>query len=71
MHFIIILCVQLLSYVGYTSPECLQKVGEPLNIPWKPPSKITQENEDEVVGVVVNQRNAELEFLMKFDMDLT
>ncbi|XP_035704350.1 ral GTPase-activating protein subunit alpha-1 isoform X3 [Folsomia candida] len=61
----------LLSYIGHTSEEVLQKVGEPLNVPWKPPSAITQENEDDVVAAVVNQRNAELEFLMKFDMDLT
>lgn len=60
-----------MSYIGHTSEEVLQKVGEPLNVPWKPPSAITQENEDDVVAAVVNQRNAELEFLMKFDMDLT
>jgi hypothetical protein len=47
------------------------RVGEPLSTPWKPPLTVTQENEDDVVAAVVNQRNTELEFLMKFDLDST
>lgn len=61
----------LLNYIGYTSPECLLRVGEALTTPWAPPSTVTQDIEDDVVSAVVNQRNAELEFLMKFDADST
>ncbi|CAL8089966.1 unnamed protein product [Orchesella dallaii] len=61
----------LLQYIGYSSPECLLRVGEPLTSPWDPPPSLSQDAEDDVVAAVVNQRNMEMEFLMKFDMDST
>jgi hypothetical protein len=66
-----VLYIQLLEYIEHSSPECVLKVGEHLTSPWGPPPSLNQEQEDDVVASVVSQRNNEVEYLLKVDMDVT
>ncbi|KAJ9597262.1 hypothetical protein L9F63_011866, partial [Diploptera punctata] len=49
----------LLQYLGYTSPECLESLDTPRNIPSAPPPPLTREVEEDTITTVLNQRNAE------------
>ncbi|XP_066154941.1 probable Rho GTPase-activating protein CG5521 isoform X2 [Euwallacea fornicatus] len=49
----------LLQYLGYTSPECLESPNIKLNEPGPPP--LFLELEQDVIGSVINQRNVEIE----------
>lgn len=51
--------MQLLQYLGHTSPECLESFDRKLNEPAVPP--ISTEIEQEAIASVINQRNIEME----------
>lgn len=51
--------LQLLQYLGHTSPECLETFDRKLNEPALPPLSI--EIEQEAIASVINQRNLEVE----------
>eukprot|EP00058_Branchiostoma_floridae_P024682 XP_002610172.1 hypothetical protein BRAFLDRAFT_121545 [Branchiostoma floridae] len=54
---------QMLQYVGHTSPECLQKPGEPLNEPAVPPEEIVTEREDSTIQAVLQQCDIEADYV--------
>lgn len=53
--------LQLLQYIGHSSPECLETFDRKLNEPSAPP--IFMELETEAIGSVINERNLELDQL--------
>ncbi|KAK7793523.1 hypothetical protein R5R35_010590 [Gryllus longicercus] len=53
----------LLQYIGHTSPECLESLDTPRNIPAPPPPPLSREAEEDAITTVLGQRNAEQEFL--------
>lgn len=57
------LYLQLLQYIGHTSPECLEALDTPLNAPAPAPSSHIAQLEDEMLSTVLSQRNAELDYL--------
>ncbi|XP_066281376.1 ral GTPase-activating protein subunit alpha-1-like isoform X3 [Branchiostoma lanceolatum] len=54
---------EMLQYIGHTSPECLQKPGEPLNEPAFPPEEIVAEREDSTIQAVLQQRDIEADYV--------
>jgi len=61
--------LQLLQYLGHTSPECLESLDTPRNIPAPPPPPLTREVEEDTITMVLNQRNAEQEYLQRHSAD--
>ncbi|PSN32061.1 Ral GTPase-activating protein subunit alpha-2, partial [Blattella germanica] len=61
----------LLQYLGHTSPECLESLDTPRNIPAAPPPPLTREVEEDTITTVLNQRNAEQEYLQRHTSDIT
>jgi hypothetical protein len=61
---------QLLQYLGHTSPECLESLDTPRNIPAPPPPPLTREVEEDTITMVLNQRNAEQEYLQRHSADI-
>ncbi|GFG28404.1 hypothetical protein Cfor_11332, partial [Coptotermes formosanus] len=59
----------LLQYLGHTSPECLESLDTPRNIPAAPPPPLTREVEEDTITMVLNQRNAEQEYLQRHSAD--
>ncbi|KAK3931767.1 Ral GTPase-activating protein subunit alpha-2 [Frankliniella fusca] len=55
----------LLQYIGYTSPECLESLDTPRNLPSAPPPPLFAELEQEVMTCILNQRFNEQEYLQK------
>ncbi|KAJ7991111.1 hypothetical protein DPEC_G00293870 [Dallia pectoralis] len=53
---------QMLQYLGYSSPECLQRAGTPLNIPAPPPVCVSEKQEKDVISGVLKQRAEERDF---------
>uniref|UniRef100_A0A3P9HWR6 Ral GTPase activating protein, alpha subunit 1 (catalytic) n=1 Tax=Oryzias latipes TaxID=8090 RepID=A0A3P9HWR6_ORYLA len=53
---------EMLQYLGYSSPECLQRAGMPLNIPAAPPTCVTEKQENDVINAILKQSAAEREF---------
>lgn len=51
--------MQLLQYLGHTSPECLENLNRKLNEPAVPPMSVDLENE--AIASVISQRNIELD----------
>ncbi|GLH07913.1 Probable Rho GTPase-activating protein CG5521 [Gryllus bimaculatus] len=51
------------DYIGHTSPECLESLDTPRNIPAPPPPPLSREAEEDAITTVLGQRNAEQEFL--------
>lgn len=51
--------LQLLQYLGHTSPECLESFDRKLNEPTPPP--ISADFEQEAIGSVISERNMELD----------
>lgn len=51
--------MQLLQYLGHTSPECLENLNRKLNEPAAPPMSVDLENE--AIASVISQRNTELD----------
>ncbi|XP_056281612.1 ral GTPase-activating protein subunit alpha-1 isoform X3 [Pseudoliparis swirei] len=54
---------EVLQYLGYSSPECLQRAGMPLNIPAPPPSCVSEKQENDVINAILKQSAAEREFV--------
>ncbi|KAK1792890.1 hypothetical protein P4O66_001621 [Electrophorus voltai] len=55
---------EMLQYLGYSSPECLQHTGTPLNIPAPPPACISEKQENDVIDAVLKQCAEERELLL-------
>ncbi|KAM4723902.1 ral GTPase-activating protein subunit alpha-1 isoform 7-T7 [Anableps anableps] len=55
---------EMLQYLGYSSPECLQRAGMPLNIPAPPPGCVSEKQENDVINAILKQSAAEREFVL-------
>ncbi|XP_041827325.1 ral GTPase-activating protein subunit alpha-1 isoform X3 [Melanotaenia boesemani] len=55
---------EMLQYLGYSSPECLQRAGMPLNIPAPPPTCVSEKQENDVINAILKQSAAEREFVL-------
>ncbi|XP_061600494.1 ral GTPase-activating protein subunit alpha-1 isoform X1 [Cololabis saira] len=55
---------EMLQYLGYSSPECLQRAGMPLNIPAAPPTCVSEKQENDVINAILKQSAAEREFVL-------
>uniref|UniRef100_T1JGD1 Rap-GAP domain-containing protein n=1 Tax=Strigamia maritima TaxID=126957 RepID=T1JGD1_STRMM len=55
----------LLQYIGHSSPECLDKPGQPLNIPSFPPVVLSEDLETETISTILYQRSYEMDFITK------
>uniref|UniRef100_A0A3Q3WB60 Rap-GAP domain-containing protein n=1 Tax=Mola mola TaxID=94237 RepID=A0A3Q3WB60_MOLML len=55
---------EMLQYLGYASPECLQRAGMPLNIPALPPGCVSEKQENDVINAILKQSAAEREFVL-------
>uniref|UniRef100_A0A8C6PW25 Ral GTPase activating protein catalytic subunit alpha 1 n=1 Tax=Nothobranchius furzeri TaxID=105023 RepID=A0A8C6PW25_NOTFU len=55
---------EMLQYLGYSSPECLQRAGMPLNIPAPPPVCVSEKQENDVINAILKQSAAEREFVL-------
>ncbi|XP_057716323.1 ral GTPase-activating protein subunit alpha-1 isoform X7 [Corythoichthys intestinalis] len=55
---------EMLQYLGYSSPECLQRAGLPLNIPVPPPACVSEKQENDVINAILKQSAAEREFVL-------
>ncbi|XP_034530539.1 ral GTPase-activating protein subunit alpha-1 isoform X1 [Notolabrus celidotus] len=55
---------EMLQYLGYSSPECLQRAGNPLNIPASPPVCVSEKQENDVINAILKQSAAEREFVL-------
>ncbi|XP_051501988.1 ral GTPase-activating protein subunit alpha-1-like isoform X3 [Myxocyprinus asiaticus] len=53
---------EMLQYLGYSSPECLQRTGAPLNIPAPPPTCVSEKQENEVINAILKQCAEEQDF---------
>ncbi|XP_070578074.1 ral GTPase-activating protein subunit alpha-1-like isoform X2 [Ptychodera flava] len=60
---------ELLQYIGHTSNECLQKPGQPLNIPAMPPEEITSQMQTSIKSCLLQQYEIEEEYVQKHAMD--
>uniref|UniRef100_A0AAQ4S7F1 Ral GTPase activating protein catalytic subunit alpha 1 n=1 Tax=Gasterosteus aculeatus aculeatus TaxID=481459 RepID=A0AAQ4S7F1_GASAC len=61
---------EMLQYLGYSSPECLQRAGMPLNIPAPPPACVSEKQENDVINAILKQSAAEREFVLHRGEDL-
>ncbi|KAK9533356.1 hypothetical protein VZT92_008478 [Zoarces viviparus] len=61
---------EMLQYLGYSSPECLQRAGMPLNIPAPPPACVAEKQENDVINAILKQSAAEREFVFHRGEDL-
>uniref|UniRef100_H3DHJ1 Ral GTPase activating protein catalytic subunit alpha 1 n=1 Tax=Tetraodon nigroviridis TaxID=99883 RepID=H3DHJ1_TETNG len=61
---------ETLQYLGYSSPECLQRAGMPLNIPAPPPGCVSEKQENDVINAILKQSAAEREFVLQRGEDL-
>uniref|UniRef100_A0A673BX06 Ral GTPase activating protein, alpha subunit 1 (catalytic) n=1 Tax=Sphaeramia orbicularis TaxID=375764 RepID=A0A673BX06_9TELE len=59
---------EMLQYLGYSSPECLQRAGMPLNIPAPPPACVSEKQENDVINAILKQSAAEREFVLHLNM---
>uniref|UniRef100_A0A7N6BD13 Rap-GAP domain-containing protein n=1 Tax=Anabas testudineus TaxID=64144 RepID=A0A7N6BD13_ANATE len=59
---------EMLQYLGYSSPECLQRTGMPLNIPAPPPACVSEKQENDVINAILKQSAAEREFVLHLNM---
>uniref|UniRef100_A0A4W5JSI5 Ral GTPase activating protein catalytic subunit alpha 1 n=1 Tax=Hucho hucho TaxID=62062 RepID=A0A4W5JSI5_9TELE len=53
---------EMLQYLGYSSPECLQRAGAPLNIPAPPPVCVSEKQENDVINAILKQCAGERDF---------
>lgn len=53
---------EMLQYLGYSSPECLQRTGAPLNIPAPPPNCVSEKQENDVINAILKQCAEEQDF---------
>ncbi|XP_067311978.1 ral GTPase-activating protein subunit alpha-1 isoform X7 [Pseudorasbora parva] len=55
---------EMLQYLGYSSPECLQCTGAPLNIPAPPPTCVSEKQENDVINGILKQCAEEQDFAL-------
>ncbi|XP_077095149.1 ral GTPase-activating protein subunit alpha-1 isoform X4 [Siphateles boraxobius] len=55
---------EMLQYLGYSSPECLQYTGSPLNIPAPPPTCVSEKQENDVINGILKQCAEERDFML-------
>ncbi|XP_067224438.1 ral GTPase-activating protein subunit alpha-1 isoform X5 [Chanodichthys erythropterus] len=55
---------EMLQYLGYSSPECLQCTGAPLNIPAPPPNCVSEKQENDVINAILKQCAEERDFTL-------
>ncbi|KAG1973126.1 ral GTPase-activating protein subunit alpha-1 [Pimephales promelas] len=55
---------EMLQYLGYSSPECLQYTGAPLNIPAPPPTCVSEKQENDVINGILKQCADERDFTL-------
>jgi hypothetical protein len=60
---------QLLGYIGNTSPECLLQPGVPVNIEGPIPEDLNENAESMMKNMVLNQKEAELEYFNRHKND--
>ncbi|XP_045065044.1 ral GTPase-activating protein subunit alpha-1-like [Coregonus clupeaformis] len=53
---------EMLQYLGYSSPECLQRAGAPLNIHAPPPVCVSEKQENDVINAILKQCAEERDF---------
>uniref|UniRef100_A0A673N0E1 Ral GTPase-activating protein subunit alpha-1-like n=1 Tax=Sinocyclocheilus rhinocerous TaxID=307959 RepID=A0A673N0E1_9TELE len=61
---------EMLQYLGYSSPECLQRTGAPLNIPAPPPTCVSEKQENDVINAILKQCAEERDFTLHCGNDL-
>ncbi|KAK6182371.1 hypothetical protein SNE40_010078 [Patella caerulea] len=61
----------LLCYIGHTSPECLLRLGKPLNINPPIPEDLCDQAEGMMTSMVLDQRQAELEYYKHHKADVS
>ncbi|KAK2879033.1 hypothetical protein Q8A67_019824 [Cirrhinus molitorella] len=61
---------EMLQYLGYSSPECLQRTGAPLNIPALPPTCVSEKQENDVINAILKQCAEEQDFTLHRGNDL-
>uniref|UniRef100_A0A673IV77 Ral GTPase-activating protein subunit alpha-1-like n=1 Tax=Sinocyclocheilus rhinocerous TaxID=307959 RepID=A0A673IV77_9TELE len=61
---------EMLQYLGYSSPECLQRTGAPLNIPAPPPTCVSEKQENDVINAILKQCDEERDFALYRGNDL-
>ncbi|KTF88652.1 hypothetical protein cypCar_00015213 [Cyprinus carpio] len=61
---------EMLQYLGYSSPECLQRTGAPLNIPAPPPTCVSEKQENDVINGILKQCAEEQDFALYRGNDL-
>lgn len=71
MLLYIYLYLQLLLFIGNTSPECIpaSRQGFTLTIPPPPPPMLPAEQEEEVLNALLHQKHIELEYYYKHAYD--
>ncbi|XP_035388412.1 ral GTPase-activating protein subunit alpha-1 isoform X3 [Electrophorus electricus] len=62
---------EMLQYLGYSSPECLQHTGTPLNIPAPPPACVSEKQENDVIDAILKQCAEEREFALRRGNELS
>uniref|UniRef100_A0A8C1ZDG3 Ral GTPase activating protein, alpha subunit 1 (catalytic) n=1 Tax=Cyprinus carpio TaxID=7962 RepID=A0A8C1ZDG3_CYPCA len=61
---------EMLQYLGYSSPECLQRTGALLNIPAPPPTCVSEKQENDVINAILKQCTEERDFTLHRGNDL-
>ena len=61
--------LQMLRYIGHTSPECHLIPGEPLNLEAATPEGFSSESEEAIKRMVVHQKDNELQHYSKHKAD--
>lgn len=61
--------MQLLQYIGHTSPECLPGLDGARNVPAPSPASLLPQAEEEAISTVLGQRLAERDFLQRHVTD--
>uniref|UniRef100_A0A671M9K9 Ral GTPase-activating protein subunit alpha-1-like n=1 Tax=Sinocyclocheilus anshuiensis TaxID=1608454 RepID=A0A671M9K9_9TELE len=61
---------EMLQYLGYSSPECLQRTGALLNIPAPPPTCVSEKQENDVINAILKQCAEERDFTLHCGNDL-
>lgn len=59
----------MLRYIGFTSPECLLTPGVPLNLEAPVPSGFSEDAEAAMTQMVIQQKEAELNFYNEHKRD--
>ncbi len=61
---------EMLQYLGYSSPECLQRTGAPLNIPAPSPICVSEKQENDVINAILKQCAEEQDFMLHRGNDM-